>query len=55
MNYGCIPAVIYTEPEVAWVGPTEKELQEKEIKYKKGIFLLQLMLEVKRLVIQKEI
>ena len=38
MNYGCIPAVIYTEPEVAWVGPTEKELQEKEIKYKKGIF-----------------
>ena len=38
MNYGCIPAVIYTEPEVAWVGPTEKELQDKEIKYKKGIF-----------------
>ena len=35
INYGCIPAVIYTEPEVAWVGPTEKELQLKEIKYKK--------------------
>ncbi len=38
LNYGCIPAVIYTEPEVAWVGPSEKELQEKDIKYKKGIF-----------------
>ena len=38
INYGCIPAVIYTEPEVAWVGPTEKELQLKEIKYKKGVF-----------------
>ncbi len=38
LNYGCIPAVIYTEPEVAWVGPTEKELQKKGIEYKKGIF-----------------
>ncbi len=38
LNYGCIPAVIYTEPEVAWVGPTEKELKEKDISYKKGIF-----------------
>ncbi len=38
LNYGCIPAVIYTEPEVAWVGPTEKELLEKGITYKKGIF-----------------
>ena len=38
LNYGCIPAVIYTEPEVAWVGPTEKELEEKGIQYKKGIF-----------------
>jgi dihydrolipoamide dehydrogenase len=38
LNYGCIPAVIYTEPEVAWVGPTEKELQQKGITYKKGVF-----------------
>ncbi|MEC8099687.1 MAG: FAD-dependent oxidoreductase [Pseudomonadota bacterium] len=38
LNYGCIPAVIYTEPEVAWVGPTEKELLQKDVKYKKGIF-----------------
>ena len=38
LNYGTIPAVIYTEPEVSWVGPTEKELKEKNIPYKKGIF-----------------
>ena len=38
VNYGCIPAVIYTEPEVAWVGPTEQELENKEIPFKKGIF-----------------
>ncbi len=38
INYGCIPAVIYTEPEVAWVGPTERELIKKNISYNKGIF-----------------
>ena len=38
VNYGTIPAVIYTEPEVAWVGPTEKELLKKKIPYKKGVF-----------------
>ena len=55
LNYGCIPAVIYTEPEVAWVGPTEKELQQKGITYKKEFFLLQLMQELKLLEILKEI
>tara|TARA_A100001011_G_scaffold9524_1_gene10657 strand:+ start:340 stop:1746 length:1407 start_codon:yes stop_codon:yes gene_type:complete len=38
INYQCIPAVVYTEPEVAWVGPTEKELKNKNIAYKKGVF-----------------
>ncbi len=38
INYQCIPAVVYTEPEVAWVGPTEKELENKNIAYKKGVF-----------------
>ena len=38
INYQCIPAVVYTEPEVAWVGPTEKELKDKNISYKKGVF-----------------
>jgi dihydrolipoamide dehydrogenase len=26
VNYDAIPSVIYTHPEVAWVGKTEKEL-----------------------------
>ena len=38
INYGSIPAVIYTEPEVAWVGPTEQELEEKNVPFKKGVF-----------------
>ena len=33
-----IPSVIYTNPEIAWVGHTESELKEKNIKHNKGIF-----------------
>ena len=33
-----IPAVIFTEPEIAWAGPTEMELKEKNIPYEKGEF-----------------
>ncbi|VTR37589.1 Dihydrolipoyl dehydrogenase [Serratia fonticola] len=28
-----IPSIAYTEPEVAWVGMTEKEAKEKGISY----------------------
>ena len=34
----CIPAVAYTDPEVAWVGATETELKAKGIKYGKAVF-----------------
>ena len=34
----CIPSVAYTDPEVAWVGLTEKEAKEKNVKYEKGVF-----------------
>jgi dihydrolipoamide dehydrogenase len=34
----CIPSVIYTDPEVAWVGLTEIEAQAKGIPYKLGKF-----------------
>lgn len=34
----CIPSVAYTDPEIAWVGPTEKELKEAGIPFKKGVF-----------------
>ncbi len=33
-----IPAVAYTDPEVAWVGMTEAECLQKSIAYKKGVF-----------------
>lgn len=33
-----IPSVIYTSPEIAWAGLTEKELNEQSIKYKKAEF-----------------
>ena len=34
-----IPSVAYTDPEVAWVGPTENELKASGVKYGKGVFL----------------
>ena len=33
-----IPSVIFTEPEIAWVGITESEAKTKKIPYKKGEF-----------------
>jgi pyruvate/2-oxoglutarate dehydrogenase complex dihydrolipoamide dehydrogenase (E3) component len=38
VNYGAIPSVMYTHPEVAWVGQSEQELKEAGIKYKTGNF-----------------
>ena len=38
VNYNVIPAVIYTSPEVATVGKTEKDLKKENIKYKVGKF-----------------
>ena len=34
----CIPSVAYTEPEVAWVGVTEKEAKEQGINYEAAVF-----------------
>ena len=38
VNYDAIPAVIYTHPEVAWVGKTEEQLKEEGVEYKVGKF-----------------
>ena len=38
VNYGVIPGVIYTAPEVASVGQTEEQLKEAGHKYKVGKF-----------------
>src|SRR5580692_2268269 len=34
----CIPAVAYTDPEIAWAGLTETEAKERGIEYGKGTF-----------------
>lgn len=34
----CIASVAYTDPEVAWVGLTEKEAKNKKIPYEKAVF-----------------
>ncbi|MGC6535203.1 MAG: dihydrolipoyl dehydrogenase [Parvibaculales bacterium] len=38
VNYDVIPGVIYTAPEVAWVGKTEEELKQAGIAYNAGKF-----------------
>jgi dihydrolipoamide dehydrogenase len=38
VNYQTIPSVVYTFPEIAWVGPTEDELKEQGIAYRSGSF-----------------
>ena len=38
LNYDIIPAIVYTNPEVASVGKTESELKEAKIDYKVGKF-----------------
>ncbi len=38
MNYQTIPWVIYTWPEIAWVGKTEEQLKTENIEYNAGNF-----------------
>ncbi len=38
VNFNTIPWVIYTSPEIAWVGKTEQQLKAEGIAYKAGSF-----------------
>ncbi len=38
MNYDCIPGIIYTHPEIAWVGKNEQQLKSEGVAYKVGKF-----------------
>jgi len=38
VNYDVIPGVVYTSPEIAWVGKTEEELKAAGVNYKTGKF-----------------
>jgi len=38
IDYNCVPSVIYTHPEVAWVGKTEEDLKADGVAYSVGKF-----------------
>jgi dihydrolipoamide dehydrogenase len=38
VNYGAIPSVVYTAPEIASVGRTEEDLHGANVEYRKGTF-----------------
>merc|ERR1719502_120670 len=38
IDYNCVPSVVYTFPEVAWVGKAEEDLKEAGIEYNVGTF-----------------
>merc|ERR1712242_151898 len=40
IDYNCVPSVIYTHPEVAWVGKSEEDLKSEGVEYAVGKFPL---------------
>jgi len=38
IDYNCVPSVIYTHPEVAWVGKSEENLKAEGVQYRIGKF-----------------
>lgn len=38
IDYNCVPSVVYTHPEVAWVGKSEETLKSEGVDYKIGKF-----------------
>jgi dihydrolipoamide dehydrogenase len=38
LDYNCVPSVVYTHPEVAWVGKSEEDLKNEGVEYKVGKF-----------------
>ena len=38
IDYNCVPSVIYTHPEVSWVGKSEEQLKQEGVKFRVGKF-----------------
>lgn len=38
VNYDLVPSVIYTHPEIAWVGKNEEQLKEAGVEFNVGVF-----------------
>jgi dihydrolipoamide dehydrogenase len=37
VNYNAVPSIIYTTPEIAWVGKSEEQVKAEGIEYKTGV------------------
>lgn len=38
VNYSLVPSVVYTHPEIAWVGKNEEELKSEGVEFNVGVF-----------------
>ena len=38
LDFNTVPSVIYTSPEIAWVGKTEQQLKAEGVPYRAGVF-----------------
>jgi len=38
IHFDTVPWVIYTDPEIAWVGKTEQQLKEQDVQFRSGSF-----------------
>jgi len=38
IDYNCVPSVVYTHPELAWVGKSEEDLKSEGVEYSVGKF-----------------
>jgi dihydrolipoamide dehydrogenase len=38
LDFNTIPSVIYTAPEIAWVGKTEQQVKASGVEYRTGVF-----------------
>lgn len=52
IDYNCVPSVIYTHPEVAWVGKTEEQLKEENIPYKVLLTIIKFIQMIKKILFQ---
>ena len=51
IDYNCVPSVIYTHPEVAWVGKSEEQLKE-EVILNEGGFTLNVWFDLMTVVVK---
>lgn len=43
IDYNCVPAVLYTHPEIAWVGKTEEQLKEEVHHFNSFVYFIRIL------------